>query len=305
MEKILIIKHGALGDWILATGVFKAIRIKHPKAHIVLLTESAYLPLAKQSGYFDELWIDNRQGFLETLKVLFKIRKAEFSSIYDIQRAGRTKGYYYFLKAFKRKNFFWSGNIESAPGFFVDDLNQHIVDRMALQLKAAHINTFPDPNISWLTADITPFKVSKPYALIIPGCAKHRPKKRWTAEGYAEVIAYLAKQSIQSVLIGTEADRDIIEAILNECKNLKPLNLINKTSFAELAELARQAEFILGSDTGSMHIAANTGTDSLTLFCSTESIPQFNKAWGEQARAIEVQDLNCLGALEVIGALQH
>ena len=37
-KKYLVIKHGALGDFILATGPMAAIRRRHPKSHIVLLT---------------------------------------------------------------------------------------------------------------------------------------------------------------------------------------------------------------------------------------------------------------------------
>ena len=38
-QNILVIKHGSLGDWILATGAFKAIRARYPKANITLLTQ--------------------------------------------------------------------------------------------------------------------------------------------------------------------------------------------------------------------------------------------------------------------------
>ncbi len=301
-EKILIIKHGALGDWILSTGVFKAIRQHHPNAHIVFLTGSLYVPLAEQSKLFDEVWVDNRLPFykLNTLKVLWKIRKAQFTHIYDIQRSNRTHWYYRLVN---QPGLYWSGKIKSCSGYFVDEPKKHIVERMALQLKASGINEFPTPNIDWLKADISKIKPESPYVLIIAGCAKHRPKKRWTAEGYAEIIESLNRRGIQSLLIGTTADQEIIDGIMSVVQNAKPINLMNQTSFAELTELARHALFILGSDTGSMHIAASTGTPSLTLFCMGESTPELSRPWGGKARTLEVDNLAKLAASEVMKIL--
>ena len=59
-ESILIIKHSALGDVILATACFKAIRAQHPGAEIILLTTRPYAQLLAQSPYFNEIWVDSR-----------------------------------------------------------------------------------------------------------------------------------------------------------------------------------------------------------------------------------------------------
>ena len=300
-EKILIIKHGAFGDWIFATGVFKAIRHKHPNAHIVLLTESLYFPLAEQSKLFDEIWKDNRQKFykLESLKVIVRIRKAQFTHVYDIQRSHRTDWYYRLVN---RPGLYWSGRIKTCPGYFVDDLERHIVERMALQLNASGIEGIQDPDISWLSADISSIKPNKKYAIIIPGGSKHRPTKQWTAEGYASVIDWLHQKEIQAVIIGTEVDREIIDRIIALIKMATPLNAINQTSFAQLAELARHSELILGGDTGPMHLAYNTGTPAVMLFYAYETSP--GKPWKGRVSTLVSEDLKKLGSNDVIQAIE-
>ncbi len=60
-KKILIIKHGALGDMIFAMGAFKAIRDHHKKDVVILLTSSPFKKLAEECPYFDDVWIDDRQ----------------------------------------------------------------------------------------------------------------------------------------------------------------------------------------------------------------------------------------------------
>ena len=45
IEKILIIKHGALGDLIQAEGLIKSIRKEHKNAKLVLLTSKKFINL--------------------------------------------------------------------------------------------------------------------------------------------------------------------------------------------------------------------------------------------------------------------
>ena len=59
-RRILVIKLGALGDFIQALGPMAAIRKHHPQDHITLMTTRAYENLARSCGYADDIWIDDR-----------------------------------------------------------------------------------------------------------------------------------------------------------------------------------------------------------------------------------------------------
>ena len=39
-ENILVIKHGALGDFVMQSGRMRTIRERHPGAHIAIITEA-------------------------------------------------------------------------------------------------------------------------------------------------------------------------------------------------------------------------------------------------------------------------
>ncbi|MEI9890557.1 MAG: hypothetical protein WDN45_08135 [Caulobacteraceae bacterium] len=52
-RRILVIKLGALGDFVQALRAMAEIRRAHPKARITLLTTPPYVELAQASGYFD------------------------------------------------------------------------------------------------------------------------------------------------------------------------------------------------------------------------------------------------------------
>ena len=47
------------------------------------------------------------------------------------------------------------------------------------------------------------------------------------------------------------------------------VNLKGQTNLGELAELARGARFVIGNDTGPMHVAAVAGANCLALFSSS------------------------------------
>ena len=70
-KNLLIIKHGALGDFILSFGPFKAIRNYHTNDHIVLLTTNAFKEFAEESNYFNEIIVDDRPP-IWNIKKIFK-----------------------------------------------------------------------------------------------------------------------------------------------------------------------------------------------------------------------------------------
>ena len=91
--KILAIRHGALGDVIQALAPLQAIRRHHPDAHLVGLTGSAFADLWRASGWFQEVWVDDRPPlwhFGSWLGIVRRLRVASFDRVYDLQTSSRT-----------------------------------------------------------------------------------------------------------------------------------------------------------------------------------------------------------------------
>ena len=63
MAEILVIKHGALGDMVLALGAIAAIRAHHPHDRLTLLTTPPYVELVEPSGWLDSIWAERRAPF--------------------------------------------------------------------------------------------------------------------------------------------------------------------------------------------------------------------------------------------------
>lgn len=291
MNRILVIKHGALGDVVLATAPFAAIRSAHRDDHITLLTTRAYAPLLGQSGYFDEIWIDDRprlHQFIRFFRLIRRIRSAHFTRIYDLQTSERTEWYHRLLGSHKPE---WVG---TAPGAShrhdtPERTTLHTIERHKQQMGIAGIRDLPPPNLDWLHTDIAHLpEATGAYALIVAGGSSHRPGKRWPAHRYGDLCNWLLAREVAPLLLGTEAEASVISTI----ESISPgsVSLLGRTGFAEITMLARSALFAVGNDTGPMHLIAATGCPSLVLF-SEHSNPALCAPRGPHVQVIREMKL--------------
>ncbi len=300
-QRLLVIKHGALGDFIQALGPMQAIREAHPQAHITLLTTAPYAELGRRSGYVDDVWIDPRPRWNlgQWLALRAKLISGRFGRIYDLQTSGRSTRYFYL---FPRPRPEWSGiGLGRSHPHANERRNlMHTLDRQAEQLRMAGISRVPPPDLSWADADIGRYKLEQRFALLVPGGSAHRPEKRWPAQRFATLARALSADGIQPVLIGTQAEAELINAIKAEAP--KSADLLGRTSFFDLAALARQAVVAVGNDTGPMHLFAVAGAPCLVLF-SAASDPMLCAPRGQQVRVIRSSKLEDVSVEEVLGAL--
>lgn len=271
-QTILVIKLSALGDFIQATGPMKAIRAAHPGARITLLTTPPFEAMAKATGWFDEVWTDGRPSWSDlgaVARLIGRIRKARFNLVYDLQTQGRTVRYYQLLWPHRPA---WSGNAPGAAFEYSGEARDrlHVQDSQRQQLRIAGIEEVGPPDIAWLTgkADHRP---PEPFALLVPGGAPHRPAKRWPAEKYGALAKALAGQGITPVVLGHGEQEAALAAAIQDVERSSRV-LVGKTSFGDIAELARRAALVVGNDTGPAHIAIAAGAPGVVLF-SAESNP--------------------------------
>ena len=303
-DRILVIKHGALGDFVLATGPFKAIRAHHLNAKITLLTSPPFEALGRGCGYFEEIWLDDRPGLLQVaawIQLRKRFMAGQFARVYDLQTSDRTGWYYRIFPPAKPQ---WSGIAKgcSHPHDNPDRDRMHTVDRQAEQLRLAGIDFVPMPDVDWLDAPVSGFQLPDQMALLVPGGSPQRPEKRWPAAHYAALARRLLAVGLEPVLIGTEAERDVTSEIAHRCE--AAVDLTGRTSLSELAALCRRAGVVIGNDTGPMHISALTGCRTVVLF-SRESDPALCAPRGSQVTVIRRNRLEDLAVEDVLRESQH
>jgi len=295
-ERILVIKLGALGDVVQATGPFAAIRAHHPDAHITLLTTAPYGDFLAASGWFDAIELDRRPGWRDPggwLALGRRLRGGGYRRVYDLQTSGRSNLYYRLFWPGRRPQ--WSGIARgcSHPHANRRRDDMHTIERQAEQLAMAGIAAVPPPSLDWVVADVGRFGLAAPYALLVAGGSPHRPEKRWPAGRFAQLARRLAARGVTPVLIGSRAEAEVNAMIASFCDAAR--DLTGATGFADIAVLARGAAAAVGNDTGPMHLIATAGAPSLALFS------QFSDPALCAPRGADVQILRrpLLGDLEV------
>ncbi len=281
-KRVLVIKLGALGDFIQSLAAAKVIRDYHVGARITLLTTEPFKAFADECPYFDVVEDDGRPREPQAVTQLIqRIRAAKYDMVYDLQTSGRTTNYFHALRPWPP---LWSG---IAPGCSHPHANphraeMHTLDRQAEQLTYAGLGpqggyppgAAPGPDLSWIrTALRDPprlspsyFGIRGPYGLIVPGASEHRPDKRWPEACYVALAKKLAARGVTPVVIGASAEKDVGALIAKEEPAAK--NLVSRTDLFQIATLASRAQFAVGNDTGPMHIAAAGGAPCVVLFSS-------------------------------------
>lgn len=275
-QRILVIKLSALGDFIQATGPMKAIRAAHPDAHITLLTTKPYVGMGEATGWFDAVWNDGRPDWGDlpaVARLLLRLRAGRFDRVYDLQTQSRTIRYFQLL--WPRRPL-WSGNAPGAAFRYAGEARDrlHVQDSQREQLRIAGIAQVGPPDIGWMTGDAAKFRLAAPWALLAPGGAPHRPAKRWPAERFGALAAALLGQGITPAVLGHGEDEAALAATILKAAP-GAVNLVGRTSFGDIADLARGAALAVGNDTGPMHIAVAAGAPAVVLF-SADSNPDLS-----------------------------
>ena len=287
-RRVLVIKLSALGDFVLALGAIRTVREVHPAARITLLTTPPYKDLAALCPYVDDVETDGRpEGVAATRDLLKRIRKEKYDIIYDFHTSGRTANYFKALNLPGRKPPLWSGHAENCafPHTNPNRGAMHTIDRLAEQLSDAGVGpeggytraTAPMPDLSWIgpalnhAPRLSPayFSIEEPYALIIPGASAHREAKIWPATHFASIATKMADIGITPVVIGGTAEGQIAASI----QKIEPriVNIVTRTDLFQIASLASKALFVVGNDTGPMHMATLAGAPGVALFATSES----------------------------------
>jgi ADP-heptose:LPS heptosyltransferase len=282
MKPILIIKLGALGDFVLALAAMKQIRAAHPQAKITLLTTPPYEALAKASGLVDIVETDGRpQGWRANLSLIWRMRRAGYGRIYDLQTSSRSSRYFYALLPFAPQ---WSGIAKFCAlphrNPWRDDM--HTLERQADQLKDAGIwpdapvtpGSAPPPDLSFAAQTPVPLPTDRvrPLALLVPGSSPHRPEKRWPVQQFALLAQHLINDGMDVAILGSALEAENAAQILQIAP--KALDLTGKTSFLQIAALGTGAALAVGNDTGPLHMLAAAGAPTVALFSAASEPSQ-------------------------------
>ena len=287
-SKILVIKHGALGDILQAMDAFDSIRKAHVGDEVAVLTTPPFADFLRDAPYFDAVLTDLRAPFyrFDAWWQVRRILRMGWTRIYDLQGTARTARYLrYFLRGMDVE---FIGKA-TAKGDFSAMNNR---DRLLATIGEAGVKSRV-ANLDWLCnragAIMAGADLPRPYAVLVAGCSPAKPSKRWSAKNFTALAKGLLAEGIMPVLVGTRHDVQVGAEI---CA-LEPtvMSLIGKTNLPQLADVLRGAALVIGNDTGPVFLGARLNVPTLMLMGrdtdAAKSAPIGKRAMWLRADAID------------------
>lgn len=296
--RFLIIQTAFLGDAVLTTPLFEAIRKSYPSAKITLLCTPENQQLFESNPHINELLAMDKRGRERRVFSIFRWAQ-RLKNRFDIallpHRSFRSALIAWLAKIPVRIGF------ENSEGRFLltekvpFDWKMHDAERNLTLLNALGIASsspkFFVPQLSPqnLSELLSTFPKDAPWIGINPGSVWKT--KQWLPERFAEVAdALIEETNCKILLFGSEKDAEAVNAVVSAMKHV-PVNFCGKTDLKTLAWLIAKCSLFITNDSGPMHIACAADVPVVAIFGPTTRELGFFP-YGKKSKVVEL-DLPC------------
>jgi len=286
--KILVVRGGAIGDFILTLPAIAALRRQFPRAHLEILGYPHIAQLALAGGVADRVQPIEARGLAaffaragdlpEELRDYFSEFDIIVSYLYDPDEIFQT-------------------NVgRCSPAQFIQ--GPHRPDESE-RVHATRVYLQPLERLAVFDADPVPRLSIRHQTSAVNSIALHpgsgSEKKNWPEAKWAELLEHLiASTELSLLLIGGEAEGGRLQRL---AAVLPPARIEVAQSLA-LAELARRLQGctgFVGHDSGITHLAAALGLPCLVLWADT-----VEETWRPQGQGVVIlKETSGLSALRV------
>jgi heptosyltransferase III len=267
--RILIIRGGAIGDFILTLPALTLVREAFPGAHIEIIGYRHIVSLAEGRFYADAsrsieygplAGFFARNGMLDDgLREYFGGFQQVISYLFDPDRIFETNlaraGVKHFLNA----------HVKIDDSAHASQQLARPLQQLALYLESHAAVFHPSANDREAAERIFP-EQNGSFVTIHPGSGS--PRKNWPAERWHQLIEYLLREKQRIVMIGGEADEKRLMEL--ESAFAGRVQIVRNLPLPELGALLGKSKLFIGHDSGISHLAGAAGAPSLLLFGPTD-----------------------------------
>lgn len=266
MGKVLFIRGGAVGDFILTMPAIKLMRDTLPDNDIEILGYPSIAELAVVSGLADRVRSieDGRLATFFAPGAKLDPEWCEYLSGFDL-----VVSYLYDPDGYFSENLKVAGvkTLIRAP-FRPDESEPHIPAATQLAQPLEEIALFlEDPELELDYPGEPADERTGPLIALHPGSGS--PTKNWRFESWVEVLKHLRGrfENAEFVITAGEAEREGIENFIGLLEQADIAHtLVTDKTLAELAGFYRNVDLYLGHDSGISHLAASVGVEAVLLF---------------------------------------
>jgi heptosyltransferase-2 len=258
---ILIIHTAFIGDVVLSTSLIKKLKAKYPESRISYVTTPAGASILKNNPLLDEVIAYDKRGSHKGLKGLYFLGKRLKYKGYDLaivpHRYLRSSVLAWLSDSKERIGYENAGGKIFLTKKIPYDKSLHEVEKL---LSFVDLEWFEDKGLELYPGKAEKENIDRVWEkhalsgkrIVTVAAGSKWFTKRWPVEYFNELIEKLSQlENVAIILIG---GHDELE--LNLAETDKTVNLINKTSLLDVAEIAKRSDIVVTNDSSPIHIAS-------------------------------------------------
>jgi heptosyltransferase I len=277
-RSFVIVRLGSLGDIVHTFPAVAGLRESFPAADIVWLTHPRWTELVASSELASEIWPVDSRDLGSVRQVVRRLRARRWNLAIDYQGLWKA-AFLPFLGGVKRRIGFSSATVRElgVPVLYtdrVDAKNAHVAEQNGeLSVRAGAkdgIGRFAlrvkDSDTSQVRGDLKNQGIGR-YVVLSPGGGWR--SKCWPVDRFGELCRRVTSElGLICVVNYGPGEKALADALQSACRDRKSIAYDGELGL--LMALLRDAECIIGGDTGPLHLAVALGTPAVALFGPTD-----------------------------------
>lgn len=314
-HRILLIKLDALGDVMRSTALVEGIKKKYPNSQLTWLVKDNAKFFVENNPSIDRVMIytDENARILQCEKfdILINLDKdAKSTSMAMLFQSDIKRGYGlhkdgYPIPLNDASKYHYNICLDNYGGktknkksyqeliYEISEIDYHnekptlFVDEN--KCKSFRDKFFKDNNLN-----------DKDKVIILnTGCGPVYPYKKWTYDGYRDLIKLLSKEkNIKIVLTGSTSEINRNSKLYDECWSENLINTTDKYNLEEFCYLINLSNIVVTGDTVGLHIAISLTKNIISFFGTTPHQEVDLFGLGIKLVRKELDCLNCYGQFE-------
>ncbi|HTQ95719.1 MAG TPA: glycosyltransferase family 9 protein [Candidatus Acidoferrum sp.] len=273
-----VVRLGSLGDIVHTFPAVAGLRKSFPSSEIVWLTHPRWVNLVASCGLASEIWPVDSRDLRSVLEIVGRIRARRWDAAIDYQGLWKS-AFLPFFGGVSRRIGFSSATIREfgVPILYTDAVKcqtTHIADQNGeLSLRAGATNpvgevalTVSDADAARVRTDLSKQGLSR-YVVLSPGGGWR--SKCWPADRFGALCQQIHEHiGIPCVVNYGPGEESLAAEVQATSGSAKPVAYDGE--LGTLSALLRDAQCIVGGDTGPLHLGIALGTPAVALFGPTD-----------------------------------
>ena len=280
MRKILVVRLSSLGDIVHTLPGVAALRAVAPDAQIDWLVARTWAPILEGCPVANRLILFDQAPASGVVRTVRDLRANDYDTAVDFQGLYKSALLTLFSGAARRVGFDRLSAREPGAAIFYNDRvragGPHRVQKNLSLSERLGSPALAEPKFPFRVGDAAKYSVRERLAALgtanywvaLPGGGW--AGKLWPAERYGELCLEVERRfGFRALLIGGAGEEKLAQAAISAAKAAAPIRF--PTTLPELMAVLAEARFVVGGDTGPLHLAAALGVPVVGLYGPTDA----------------------------------